>query len=403
MDLDISALRLEYRDGRRQWSEAGTGKTSDLGEYRIPKLAPGQYLVKTGSRFPAYLYADKSLSQPLPKTADVIYAAAYHPGTTDQPAAVPVQVGSGGEVRGVDIRLSPTRTFRIRGSVGKPAGVAAVLAWSSKESGERVIDLHIGESENRFELRGMPPGTYELIVEPEDSGLKALARQMVVVGDRHVDGVVMTLVVASEIHGTVKVEDAATPPDLGELTIAMSGETIYGMPEAVVAPDLSFVLKDVVPTRFKVGVRGAPDCCYVKSIRYGGERIPDAGPDSGIEFASRSTLEITLSATAAQVEGAVVDKDGKGVVGATVALIPRGAGTPAVRSVTTNEAGRYRFAGLKPGDYQLLAWEDIEPGACLDPDFRKAFESRAESVTLDANGHQTVQLKVISAEEAKGQ
>ena len=55
--------------------------------------------------------------------------------------------------------------------------------------------------------------------------------------------------------------------------------------------------------------------------------------------------------------------------------------------------------GLKPGEYKLLAWEDVPWGAYQDPEFLKPFESRAQAVKLDDSAKQAVQLKAIPAEE----
>jgi hypothetical protein len=53
---------------------------------------------------------------------------------------------------------------------------------------------------------------------------------------------------------------------------------------------------------------------------------------------------------------------------------------------------------LKPGDYRLYAWEDVEPGAPMDPDFLKQYEGQAKSLKLDASAHEAVQLKAIAVE-----
>src|ERR1700758_342357 len=51
------------------------------------------------------------------------------------------------------------------------------------------------------------------------------------------------------------------------------------------------------------------------------------------------------------VLGTVTDATGASVVGATVTLKDRATG--AERTVTTNEAGRYNFANVAPGKYDL--------------------------------------------------
>jgi hypothetical protein len=115
-----------------------------------------------------------------------------------------------------------------------------------------------------------------------------------------------------------------------------------------------------------VVVEGVQDCCFVKSIRYAGQEIPE----SGAELRSCQPLQIVLSATAGQVDGSVSDKaTGEG---ATVALIPKEGASSAVTSSAASDAGAFQ-----------------------DPEFRKPSEGQAVTVTLDANGRQSVQLKVI--------
>jgi hypothetical protein len=53
---------------------------------------------------------------------------------------------------------------------------------------------------------------------------------------------------------------------------------------------------------------------------------------------------------------------------------------------------------VTPGDYKLLAWEDVEPNAYQDPEFVKPFESRAESLSLKKNDHKGVSTKAIPRE-----
>jgi hypothetical protein len=390
MALEVIALRLQYRRGKREWTRASSGTTSDLGEYRISKLGPGRYLVTTSPRDSALVTWNKTLKQPLPETPETIYPGTYYPGVMDESAAIPVSVGTGVEVRGIDISLAPVRTFRIRGSIVKPAGVAyAVVAWERKGGGPKQIALHLPASENGFELRGMVPGPYIVYAEPEDSDVRALARQAVVVTDRHVDGVVMNMVPATEIHGQVRIEDAATRPDLSKLSVELRTSAIYFVEPAPVAESLSFVLKDVVSAQFEVGLGGVPDSCFVKSIRYGSEEIGDTGS----EFVNGATMEITLSGTAGQIDGSVADS-GHRVAGATVVLKPKGVSAFSV--TTADHAGAFRFGGLRPGEYRVLAVDGTEPGTYPDPDLIELLEGKAESVSLAAKGRQTVHLELIA-------
>jgi hypothetical protein len=58
---------------------------------------------------------------------------------------------------------------------------------------------------------------------------------------------------------------------------------------------------------------------------------------------------------------------------------------------------------LTPGEYKIYAWEDVESGAYLDPDFMKPFEAKGEAVTLREGDQKSLQVTLIPAESAAGQ
>ena len=81
-----------------------------------------------------------------------------------------------------------------------------------------------------------------------------------------------------------------------------------------------------------------------------------------------------MKAAAAQVEGVVLDAKQQPAKGALVALIPdatRQSRISLFKTVRTDDNGRYSIQGIAPGDYSLYAFEDIDSGAYLDPDFIK--------------------------------
>jgi hypothetical protein len=158
---------------------------------------------------------------------------------------------------------------------------------------------------------------------------------------------------------------------------------------------LTFTLANVAPLHYSISVSGYPESCFVKSIRYGGQEVTD----DGVDITGGGTIDVVLSATAGEVSGAAVDKEGKPVSGAIMALIPKSGPATNIQTRNADEKGGVTFRGLKPGEYRLIAWEDIPPGAAQDPEFLKPFEGRGESVKLDASGKQAVQVTVVPASE----
>ncbi len=432
--LNVRAMKTVYRNGQKQWAPVNSGETNDIGVYRIPELDPGQYIVATAAQNPGRgglvpMGRGGAVTGPLPDTPESIYVATYFPNGADTTSAVPVDLTAGSEMSGIDIHLRKTRVYRIRGKVanvpdiassgggggrgarGGGMGGSVMVILMSAEGGARQTGSAARGPDYAFEIRGVPPGTYTLMASTNNlaggrgpggrggstggvTGMMAI--QHINVGSSHVDGIVLQLAAGAEIQGTVKVEGSNTPVALQNVNVTLRGTMpMGGTPRVRVAEDSTFALSGVSPLPYTVSVSGVPENCYVKSIRYGGQEVPE----TGTSMASGGVMEIILSATAGSVSATVADSNGNPTQNVTVALYPKDGPIAAAKSATTNESGGVTFKGLKPGDYQVIAWEDIPSGAYLDPLFLKPFEGRGESVKVGESGQATVQLKVIPVSE----
>ena len=390
----VRALRYVYRGGTRQWNTVATAQTSDLGEFRLANLEPGRYLVSSNAWTGARLLRQTPGSEPLPSVPDMMYAATYYPSTVDAATAMPIDVAAGAEARGIDVRLMKTRAYRVRGRVeGNGANGRANVMLMPREGapGSPLRGVAMG-ADGQFEVLNVPPGQYTAIAQARAGGEELLAVQPVDVVGNHVDGVLLTMVAGGEVQGSVKVVDATPAPALSNLFVLLRPVGLVGSapPRVRVGEDLKFTLKSVPPVRYTVSVTGVPETCYVQSVKHSGGEVTDLG----VEMSNGGVLEVTLSGAAARVDAVVLDQDGKAGWHAVVALIPKGSSQVVVQ--TADENGILSFKGLKPGEYQLLAWEDVESGAPYDPDFRRQFEGQAKSVKLEASGHEAVQLKAIA-------
>jgi hypothetical protein len=89
-----------------------------------------------------------------------------------------------------------------------------------------------------------------------------------------------------------------------------------------------------------------------------------------------------------------------------VALIPeaeRQSRLTLFKTTLTDQNGHYSIQGIAPGSYKVYAFEDLPQGANQDPDFMKAFEKSAESVTIGEGAHESRQLQQISVDVAQFQ
>lgn len=392
-NIQVRAYQMGYRSGKRQWVQVGGGSANDIGEYRIPALEPGKYLVATSQSNRPFNFLQVAGPAPPPDTPDLRYASTYYPSTIDQANAVPVEATVGAETRGIDIRLVKARVFRVRGRVAvnvegaRPPYVTLI----SREGGRTFPGIGPARPpDHRFDIPGVPPGSYIVYAQLGDRQQQLLAMQPIEVRNQHIDGLVLSPSPAGDVSGTIKVDDANGPVDLSRVAVVLRPSPDLVSPPRGRVANGAFALKNVVPLRYSIAVNQLPDGCFLKSVHYGGREVLE----DGVDIAPGGVIEITLSAAAGSIAASVVDKDGKAVSGATVALIPKEGG--AARGSTADENGAASFSGIKPGDYTVIAWDDIPQGAYMDPEFVKAYSGAA--VKLEPRGRQSVQVKVSTVE-----
>jgi hypothetical protein len=81
-----------------------------------------------------------------------------------------------------------------------------------------------------------------------------------------------------------------------------------------------------------------------------------------------------------------------------VVLVPapeRRANPAAFKAVTADQLGNFIIRSVLPGDYRLLAWEDIEPGIYMDPEFLRGFETRGEAIRVQRGSQNAVSVRAV--------
>jgi hypothetical protein len=401
-NVNVRAYKFGYREGKKQWVQAGSGSTSDIGEYRIPQLDPGRYLVSTTQRGARMGPPGAPSNAPLPDAPDMRYAATYYPSTTQEANAAPVEVQPGGETRGIDIRLVKTQVYRVRGRVVLPQqdggggrGGPMVMLVRRDGTGGAPGQSPARPPDYRFEITGVAPGSYVLygMSGGRGGGQETLALQSIDVQNRHIDNIVLTPAPGVDVQGTVKVDDAhGGTVDLTKLTVVVRPTVDMGRPARGKANAAgAFVLSGVVPLKYTLDVNGMPDGCYLKSITYGGREV---NGEDGFDLIGGGAIDIVIGADAGSVSATVIDKEGNPVNSASAALVSKEGVTVSGRS--TNETGAVSFSGLKPGEYTVIAWEDMPPGAYWDPDYVKQYSGA--SVKVEPRAAATVQVKAVPPE-----
>jgi hypothetical protein len=407
MGAQVMAGRRGYLRERRQVLPAGGwSETDDLGEFRIFALAPGRYVLSASEAL--NFGWGLGVRAARDKGDEQSYAPTYYPGTVDEAAASEVEVKSGAEVR-IHLALQRVRTVRVRGRVvspfsGRPENPVMVMLEPREGSPGGMFareSSSVGPG-GSFELRGVIPGSYTLVAYWQQGEERYTGRKSLDVGAVNLDDVVVELTAGAKVSGTLRVEGSAEV-DYGALHVLLEPDEPrwMGGGSARVNDDGSFVVANAAPGRYRVRTWGAPEACYVKSVKAGGEETVE----SGFDVAGEMALDVVLSATGGHIEGEVVNEQQKPLRGARVALLPVGAGrSDTKKALTSDQNGRYRLAGIAgiaPGEYRLFAWEQVEEQAWEDPEFLKPFEDRATRVRVEENSSQQLRLQAFPAERTE--
>ncbi len=392
----VAVLKAGYANGTPRWSEVASATTLDNGEYRIPRVAAGRYLVKcTIARI---------ARAPSSSGIETAYVATYHPNAKEPSLAGAIDAQDGSEVGGIDIRVAPTRVFHVRGRFQPPTARQApayVALVDRGDQAKRFAGFGPVPPDYLFDIPRVQPGSYIAYGWWIDGG-QFIASQPVDVRDQDIDSLVLSPAQASEILGSMELRPADRQVDLRALSaeirpIDLAGKSVPSVPLKI-GGDLKF--RYAIPSNpyfaaFAVGVSGVPEGCYLASVRYGGKDVPD----SGIEYTTGAALEITIGTDGARVDGNTLNQDDTPFEGAVVALIPAD-GESAPRSAISGPRGAFHLTGVPPGEYKLMVWDDVARDDLENPAFIKRFENQATPVKLSASGTATESIRVISEEIA---
>ncbi len=418
----IQLTHWVYSSGRRQLQPVGTGgiSTSDAdGGFALGNLSAGTYYLSAidpGSPFLGGIL--RGHEGPVEG-----YITTYYPGATDFSGATAIQLAPGAVIRGADIRLRQAALHRVVGRVvdpassGSPPNVNVLL--NPKDSGNlggQVSRANYDYRSGTFEFSGVLPGVYILQANAMPSGQagqrsesQSTARQIVTVGNGDLEGVVVQLSPGFEITGQFVTEGPSPPPPaLGGITrapmtinlVSVDVDSLNYNRGGQVKEDGTFAIPGVLPGLYRVEVNSRPDL-YLKSARFGGQDVTKTVLD--LTSGSGGKLDILLSPNAADISGVVhdpsPDADGAPAVGVTLTLWTPGAPAEGaldfIRAVTTDAKGRFRFAGIPPGEYRIAAWEEIERGLGTVPEFRVKFEDKATAVKVGESDHAQINVLLI--------
>jgi hypothetical protein len=419
-EAQVAVMRQTFVAGRSHWEQVGAERTNDLGDYRIPGLAAGNYFVSVTPPPDFRSLIETTGNAPAPhgaatsdKPAPSAYQATYYPGTRDRGQAAAIQLHAGDDFP-ANFSLTPGPSLTIRGSVvNLPPGTTAAIMLQSKDF-SLVLNGAEMHKDGSFEIRDVSPGAYTIFATVDNAATPMMARQALQIGSANVDGLQLAPQAGGSIRGRLRMEaNSAARPDPSQMFLLLrsadgdddllGGVTIWeGSPTlAHVSADGSFEWKDVSAGHYYVqlsDVSSMPDW-FVKSVAAGGRDAIDSGFSVN---GGANTLDVLASANGARTEGVATNQKDEPVADAVVVAVPEArfrSRADRYRKAVTDQGGRFTLRGLPPGEYTLYAWESVDGEAYYNPEFLKSCEGQGKALHVSEGSRTSVQLQTIPAVE----
>jgi len=420
VDSPVVALQERAIGGERHLvlAPAKRARTDDQGIYRLVDLAPGNYVIAAPSSA-ARLPMDTQHPQA------VVYPTSYFPSTLDPSMAGEISLGAAEERSGVDFQFAsvPHRTIvgRIIGADNTiPATVELISATGSLRTD---LDSRRGTvtAEGLFDFTDVPYGSYVLRatqyrefatqrviagfsillakpgmpVPPLSSEPGRWAEENVVVDDSGPPAISLSLAAAARVHGHVTFvghTDRPAPDRLLATAIVVDpsdGRNIE-FPTGRIEADGSFQTAGLPPGRYFVRLGMSLMPWSLESVSVAGHQTFDNRVD--VETTDVDDVVLALTDRPTEVSGAVTDRQGKPLPGASVFVISsdrRSWKDLDVRptrlvEVRPDQLGFYKVSGMAPGEYFILAVTGDVPEAWQNPSYIERLVAGAAAIQLTA-------------------
>lgn len=140
------------------------------------------------------------------------------------------------------------------------------------------------------------------------------------------------------------------------------------------------------------------DRVVIRAIRVNGAD----GTDAGIEIKPQEDLDdvaIEVTNRVTHLSGVVTDARGTAMKDYSVVIFPSDRdrwtrGSRYIRSGRPDQEGRYKIDGLPPGDYRVIAVDDLEPGEATNRDFLERMREEAVRFALAEGETKTLDLRL---------
>jgi hypothetical protein len=362
---------------------AGTQTTDDTGAFEFGNLPDGDYLVAVAAEpwYALHRPAGTAGAADPPADAsaalDVAYPITYFDSTTDEASATPITVTAGStESANVSLHAVPALHLfvptprRQDGGIARPELRQSIFGVQTSAESMGLFDaMHSGG----VEFTGVAPGHYEL-----SQGDPLRIVELDASSNQQIDSSLGMPTV--EVTGALKSASGAALPLDVTVGLEPAGDETHRetLQAAVTRGGFRFSAVPQGKWTFSTQAVGRPLAVVATTINgrtYAGNAITVG--DRALEVA------VSVSLAEMRVEG-FVRKDGKGVAGAMVVLVPKNLASIAdlSRRDQSDSDGSFSLRNAAPGEYTIVA---IENGWDLDwmrPEIIGRFLPHGTAVTV---------------------
>ncbi len=378
-------------DGRKASVPIGNAMTDEDGRFRISGPAPENYYVAVG---PGPARAARE-SESTAKGYEG-YPVVFYPAASDRDGAVPVLVDAGARTE-VNFSIVPQPFFRVSGSVsGYGAGQQAYIQFLGGTTlafaGLTPCDVASG----KFSSAWIPGGQYVLRVMVSGPSESRMSASQYLTVDQNISDLRIqvrpTISIPINVHSQPTKETNSENRDFVGVTLMPKGAqgTFGGGAPIGRIGSISGTVWTVEAGSYQP-VFVAAEPWYVQSAMYGTQDLLRDDLIAGIGGGDRP-IEIVVRDDGAVLSG-MTSTDGH-AARSSVLIVPEE--TPSqVRMIVTNADGAFHIAGLAPGTYRVIAFDNADNLEYRNPATLTDYLMKAQTVLLSANQTSNMNLEIV--------
>ena len=375
----VSALRFTYDGNGRRATVVRQAQTDDRGRFRIHSLPAAEYYVEAAAD-----PLDAGRQPTVAGQARTMLARAFYPSAPRIEGGRSIPLATGQEVAGLEFPLPTVPATLLRGTVldstGAPVKYPSMMVRLQRVGGV-VGEVRGGISPggNDFNYPSVPAGEFWVmgVTRPSPKAELEFAATRITFNGESSQEIVVTTAKGVTANGVVEAEGEA-PPSLNLLQVA-AHQTEFEFPPlpdaadtpapGTVATDGSFTFRSLFgPRLFRI--QKLPSGWTLKGVWVDGVDVSDTPVDFRGHETPR-TVRIVITSRTGAVSGVVNDEAGKPAGRARVVAFSAddrqwGWRSRMVKSVESDEQGRYSIDGLLDGVYHVIAVPFLEEGSWLD-------------------------------------